>query len=908
MSEVSQLFEMNAGLSSSKELNHRWRQEAGEASRKIADLEARLEEKVSVTHRHLENKQKATTALEKRVQAEQDLALKADHVVKRSDQVHQARLKQAQNGVQEHQEGIGAKVVVDLGVSLERLSRAASRNTESSKQQALTKNLPSENRAKEDEAKELANRAEEVEAQTEEQRKCRAAKDAARSSLTQVAQHKRNERSALETRVENAASAHEQTCRETTKLQAEVEAAERSDNEQAMLDTAQKNAACSDLRALERNLIELSVDKTGRQEKVEAEQEESAKMMQELALEAENVRQESRQEDSKVVAMRDELQKKRQRRDILGGQLKAAEHDLAAHAINEPEFGDRKAEHQALTSKIASIRTTQASNGARRAAHEEEIRRVTQETAAAKTALDEDIRAQEKENGLVLSKRKEMAGIVATKDALVAKVQADRASIEAEQGDVTANLDRLLGLEEEQTRQAHMAKEDPEHARAVAEDHAAALELQEEEERIKQATESLQEELQRKAARDEERRLKRLEADKQQLLTAAVTQKAHDRTQAIEASRHEEVQTHEKKIMAADEKYRAACAAASQIPSVGGAEERLLEELATIQAQVAAEEPKVKSAESRVERLSARAQPRSSRGGVRSLATAMPTSAGETVDGEDGEKGEKGGHRSGAIGDQDAAASAHVDGEVEIQPLLRRHMENLESADRKKSKTRQHVNPLAATFQTPVVLPERWFPSAFRNPSAPLLVDIGCAKGSFVRVMAMEKPEWNYLGLEIRRPTAAVALERVAALGTRNCHVVCCNANVDLDTVLTEAAHHGASIDTICIQFPDPHFKARHYKRRVVQPELVTCIEKHLRPGGTLFMQSDVLDVVEDMRIITRETAQVLEDARPDMKDWMEGRDSNPFGVQTERETATYAKESPEENRVFRCVFVKKTA
>ena len=40
-------------------------------------------------------------------------------------------------------------------------------------------------------------------------------------------------------------------------------------------------------------------------------------------------------------------------------------------------------------------------------------------------------------------------------------------------------------------------------------------------------------------------------------------------------------------------------------------------------------------------------------------------------------------------------------------------------------KTRQHVNPLAATFQAPVVLPERWFPSAFQNPSAPLLVDVG---------------------------------------------------------------------------------------------------------------------------------------------------------------------------------------
>lgn len=35
------------------------------------------------------------------------------------------------------------------------------------------------------------------------------------------------------------------------------------------------------------------------------------------------------------------------------------------------------------------------------------------------------------------------------------------------------------------------------------------------------------------------------------------------------------------------------------------------------------------------------------------------------------------------------------------------------------------MNPLAARFQDPVVLPEGWFRSAFRNPSAPLLVDIG---------------------------------------------------------------------------------------------------------------------------------------------------------------------------------------
>lgn len=60
-------------------------------------------------------------------------------------------------------------------------------------------------------------------------------------------------------------------------------------------------------------------------------------------------------------------------------------------------------------------------------------------------------------------------------------------------------------------------------------------------------------------------------------------------------------------IMAADQKYRAACAEAARASqatssSVGGAEERLQEELASIHAQVAAEESEVKSTESRVQR------------------------------------------------------------------------------------------------------------------------------------------------------------------------------------------------------------------------------------------------------------------------------------------------------------------
>ena len=45
------------------------------------------------------------------------------------------------------------------------------------------------------------------------------------------------------------------------------------------------------------------------------------------------------------------------------------------------------------------------------------------------------------------------------------------------------------------------------------------------------------------------------------------------------------------------------------------------------------------------------------------------------------------------------------------------------------------------------------------------------------------------------------------------------------------------------LQFPDPHFKKKHKKRRVVQPQLIEAIERRLAPGGLVFLQSDVMEV-----------------------------------------------------------------
>ena len=85
-----------------------------------------------------------------------------------------------------------------------------------------------------------------------------------------------------------------------------------------------------------------------------------------------------------------------------------------------------------------------------------------------------------------------------------------------------------------------------------------------------------------------------------------------------------------------------------------------------------------------------------------------------------------------------------------------------------------------------------------------------------------------------------------------NVHFLGTNANVDLQPILThlrnpEDDHPQVEIDTICFQFPDPHFKSKHKKRRVVNGNLVNCIAQYVKAGTQVFLQSDIQDLAEDM-------------------------------------------------------------
>jgi len=189
---------------------------------------------------------------------------------------------------------------------------------------------------------------------------------------------------------------------------------------------------------------------------------------------------------------------------------------------------------------------------------------------------------------------------------------------------------------------------------------------------------------------------------------------------------------------------------------------------------------------------------------------------------------------------------------------------------------RQHVNPLSRFHQLPRPLPP---PEAlFAAPQLPLHLDIGAARGRFLLAMARAEPARNHLGVEIRRPLVEAAEADRLAAGLPNLRYLFCNANVSLPAWLADLP--AGCLALVTIQFPDPWFKQKHHKRRVLQPPLLRALAAALAPDRELFLQSDVPGVIEPMVALV-EASGCFERPAGDARPWRQG---NPLPVPTERE------------------------
>ena len=126
--------------------------------------------------------------------------------------------------------------------------------------------------------------------------------------------------------------------------------------------------------------------------------------------------------------------------------------------------------------------------------------------------------------------------------------------------------------------------------------------------------------------------------------------------------------------------------------------------------------------------------------------------------------------------------------------------------------------------------------------SAPKIFEIGCGMGETSYAIAAANPQNDYLGLEVHTPGVGSLCKLVAEGGISN-QRICQHDAVEVlrDMIGPE------TLSGVHIFFPDPWPKARHHKRRLIQPPLVATLVSKLKPGGYIHCATDWENYAEQM-------------------------------------------------------------
>ena len=181
---------------------------------------------------------------------------------------------------------------------------------------------------------------------------------------------------------------------------------------------------------------------------------------------------------------------------------------------------------------------------------------------------------------------------------------------------------------------------------------------------------------------------------------------------------------------------------------------------------------------------------------------------------------------------------------------------------------RQHVNPLGLQYEQ------------FRGERPQLVagrlveLEIGCAEAQFLFERAALDAARTYIGLEIRRDLVELVNRRARSSGAP-VQAVFCQAQLHMVDLFAPG-----SVERVYVNFPDPWFKRRHQKRRMVDAVLADAIARVVRPAGDVFVQTDVWDIALDAMTVFERDGRFTNAAG----EWSFWRAGNPYGVRSWRE------------------------
>lgn len=163
------------------------------------------------------------------------------------------------------------------------------------------------------------------------------------------------------------------------------------------------------------------------------------------------------------------------------------------------------------------------------------------------------------------------------------------------------------------------------------------------------------------------------------------------------------------------------------------------------------------------------------------------------------------------------------------------------------------LNPaldLSRLLLTPDDVPRPWSAESLYGRTAPLEVEIGSGKGLFLENAARANPDHDFFGIEVAKKYARHCAARFAKRSLPNGRVLAGDGLWFFREVLPDAG-----VAAVHVYFPDPWWKKRHRRRRVLNESFLADAVRVLVPGGDLHFWTDVKEYYDTtLELIAAET------------------------------------------------------
>jgi tRNA (guanine-N7-)-methyltransferase len=123
----------------------------------------------------------------------------------------------------------------------------------------------------------------------------------------------------------------------------------------------------------------------------------------------------------------------------------------------------------------------------------------------------------------------------------------------------------------------------------------------------------------------------------------------------------------------------------------------------------------------------------------------------------------------------------------------------------------------------------------FGEAAARLELEIGCGHGGFALAFGLRHPDRALVGIEQRKMFARLVAEKAERRQLHNLLVLQGDGRI-----LAPRLFAAGSLAAIHVHFPDPWWKRRHVRRRLVDDRMSVLLLNLLAPGGLLDFRTDV--------------------------------------------------------------------